>query len=112
MPEPRKTPHGKRVSDAEKHLRMAFFDELMGAGESRAAILAQCQVRYPQMSIRTADDYCARVRARWARDSEAERPTERAATVQRLRRRCNDDPATFTPEEQARLAKLLKDDTA
>lgn len=29
-----------------------------------------------------------------------------------LRRRCNDDPATFTPEEQARLARLLKDDTA
>jgi cytochrome c-type biogenesis protein CcmH len=29
-----------------------------------------------------------------------------------LRRRCNDDPASFTPEEQARLAKLLKDDTA
>ena len=29
-----------------------------------------------------------------------------------LRRRCNDDPASFTPEEQARLARLLKDDTA
>ena len=29
-----------------------------------------------------------------------------------LKRRCNDDPASFTPEEQARLAKLLKDDTA
>jgi cytochrome c-type biogenesis protein CcmH len=29
-----------------------------------------------------------------------------------LRRRCDDYPATFTPEEQARLAKLLKDDTA
>ena len=29
-----------------------------------------------------------------------------------LRRRCNDGPASFTPEEQARLAKLLKDDTA
>ena len=29
-----------------------------------------------------------------------------------LRRRCNDDPASFTPEEQARLAKLLKEETA
>ena len=29
-----------------------------------------------------------------------------------LRRRGNDDPASFTPEEQARLARLLKDDTA
>ena len=28
-----------------------------------------------------------------------------------LRRRSNDDPAGFTPEEQARLARLLKDDT-
>ncbi len=28
-----------------------------------------------------------------------------------LRRRCNGAPATFTPEEQARLAKLLKDNT-
>ncbi|MBW8707758.1 MAG: cytochrome c-type biogenesis protein CcmH [Alphaproteobacteria bacterium] len=28
-----------------------------------------------------------------------------------LRRRRNDDPVSFTPEEQARLAGLLKDDT-
>jgi len=29
-----------------------------------------------------------------------------------LKRRCDSLPATFTPEEQARLQKLLKDDTA
>jgi cytochrome c-type biogenesis protein CcmH len=29
-----------------------------------------------------------------------------------LKRRCDSPPLTFTPEEQARLGKLLKDDTA
>ena len=29
-----------------------------------------------------------------------------------LKRRCDSHPTTFTPEEQARLQKLLKDDTA
>jgi cytochrome c-type biogenesis protein CcmH len=29
-----------------------------------------------------------------------------------LKRRCDSPPTTFTPEEQARLQKLLKDDTA
>ena len=80
-------PHGKAVSQAEVRRRLLVCEELLAGGAYHALVIAEMRKAFPGIAARTVCDYITRVRAKWNKEAEASRPTERAATIQRLERR-------------------------
>lgn len=77
-------PGGRRGTEAELSRRLARVDELLRGGTSRGDVVATCAREFGCAS-RTADDYIARVRQRWATESSPEtRADDRARALGRL----------------------------
>jgi transposase len=76
-------PGGRRVGAAEVERRLAAVESLLREGRSRSEVVGEMAARFGA-SMRTADDYIARVRQAWAGDAGARREAEREATVTRL----------------------------
>jgi len=76
-------PRGKRIGGAEVERRLAAVEAMLAEGRPRAEIAADCRRRF-SMSVRTVDDYIARVRERWVAESAEASPTLREKAIARL----------------------------
>jgi hypothetical protein len=78
-----KPPGGKRVGPGEVKRRLEATEQLLSAGATTGQVHRYMNQQFG-IGYRTADDYVARVRAKWVAEDELARPARRAEQRRRL----------------------------
>lgn len=75
---------GRRPDNASVELITDRVEELLVDGYRRADVQRLMRQEHPELAVRTVDEYIARVKERWLKEAEEQRPIEREATLRRL----------------------------